>query len=120
MRRSVGVDAAQLCCERASDDELARIGALADVAADLVGGEPAALEDGYAAMWRAIVAGSDNVAYRLAFNSLMRALPSRPELADVVRPDEAEAIRALGRAVVARDAGGAAAAARALLTVSLG
>jgi DNA-binding FadR family transcriptional regulator len=119
MRRSVGVDAAQLCCERASDDELARIGRLADAAAALVGGEPERLEDGYAAMWRAIVAGSDNVAYRLAFNSLMRALPSRPGLAEAVRPDEADAIRSLGRAIVGRDAGRAADAARVLLTAAI-
>jgi len=107
MRASIGVDAARLCAGRASDAELVEINRLAGEAAAAVGGPLEALEARYAAMWRAVVGGSGNVAYRLAFNSLMRALPSRREIADAVRPDEAAAIRAFGTATRARDAAAA-------------
>jgi DNA-binding FadR family transcriptional regulator len=115
MRASIGVDAARLCAERASDAELTEINRLAGEAAVQVGGPIGALEERYAAMWRMVVIGSGNAAYRLAFNSLLRALPSRPEMADAVRPDEAAAIRAFGAAMLAREVDAATVAARTLL-----
>lgn len=115
MRASIGTDAARLCAERAGDAELAEVNRLAGEAAAAVGGPVDALEERYAAMWWTVVVGSGNVAYRLAFNSLMRALPSRREMADAVRPGEAAAIRAFGTAIRARDVEGAAACARELL-----
>lgn len=115
MRASIGVDAARLCVERASDAELAEIDRLAEGAAAAIGGPVAALEQRYAAMWRAVVIGSGNLAYRLAFNSLLRTLPSRPRMAAAVRPDEGDAIAAFGRAIRTREAGAATSCARALL-----
>jgi DNA-binding FadR family transcriptional regulator len=115
MRASIGIDAARLCVERASDDELAEVNRLAGEAAAHVGGPIDTLEERYAAMWRTVVIGSGNLAYRLAFNSLLRALPSRREMADAVRPVEAEAIRAFGTAIRARDGEAAASCARVLL-----
>jgi DNA-binding FadR family transcriptional regulator len=115
MRASIGIDAARLCAERAGDEELAEINRLAGEAAVHVGGAVETLEARYAAMWRTVVSGSGNLAYRLAFNSLLRALPSRPAMADAVRPGEADAIRAFGAAMRARDVEAAAACARELL-----
>jgi len=83
MRLCVGVDAARRCAERAS------AGLLADLAATVertepLGPDPASSApartaahpddlhaDAYEALWRAIVLGADNVAYRLALNSLI-------------------------------------------------
>lgn len=115
MRASIGVDAARLCVERAGEDALTEIERLAGAAATAVDGPVATLEERYAAMWRAVVIGSGNLAYRLAFNSLLRALPSRPRMAAAVRPDEGEAIRSFGRAMRARDAERATECARLLL-----
>lgn len=115
MRASIGIDAARLCVERASDAELAEVDRLADEAAAAIGGPVATLEQRYAAMWRAVVIGSGNIAYRLAFNSLLRTLPSRPRMAAAVRPDEGDAIRALGRAIRSREVEAATSCARALL-----
>ena len=115
MRSSIGIDAARLCAERASDAELSEINRLAGEAAARIGGPIDALEERYAEMWRTVVIGSGNVAYRLAFNSLLLALPSRPEMSAAVRPHEAAAIRAFGAAMLARDAETAMARARALL-----
>lgn len=115
MRASIGIDAARLCVERAGDDALTEIERLAGAAATAVDGPVATLEERYAAMWRAVVIGSGNLAYRLAFNSLLRALPSRPRMAAAVRPDEGEAIRSFGRAMRAREAAAATSRARRLL-----
>ena len=104
-----------LCVGRASDEVLAEVTRLAGEAAVQVGGPVGALEERYAAMWRTVVIGSGNLAYRLAFNSLLRALPSRREMADAVRPDEADAIRAFGKAIRAREAEAATRCARELL-----
>jgi GntR family transcriptional repressor for pyruvate dehydrogenase complex len=72
MRASIGVDAARLCAQRATPelrDELRRLGgALRDPA------EHRRYQDrfeAYEAMWARIVDGSDNLAYRLAFNTLV-------------------------------------------------
>ncbi|MEZ5075635.1 MAG: GntR family transcriptional regulator [Solirubrobacterales bacterium] len=115
MRASIGVDSARLCVERASDAELTEVDRIAGEAAAAVGGPTAALEERYAAMWRMVIVGSGNVAYRLAFNSLLRALPSWREMADAVRPDEAAAIRSFGAALRARDLEAAVAGASELL-----
>lgn len=116
MRASIGIDAARLCVERAGEEELAEVNRLAGEAAVHVGGPVETLEERYAAMWRTVVVGSGNLAYRLAFNSLLRALASRPEMAGAVRPAEAEAIRAFGTAIRARDGEAAASCARELLS----
>ncbi|HEU4656372.1 MAG TPA: GntR family transcriptional regulator [Capillimicrobium sp.] len=72
MRATIGIDAARLCAERAGEalrDELRRLGAaLRDPA------EHRRYQDrfeAYEALWARIVDGSENLAYRLAFNSLV-------------------------------------------------
>lgn len=119
MRACIGTDVAGRCAERADDELLAALPQrLADVAAtpsdDLL-----AREDAYAALWAALVAGADNLAYRLAFNSLVGGVnalgaPALTLLADELADDDGHA--ALVDALVRRDAPAAELAARALLT----
>lgn len=115
MRASIGIDAARRCAVRADAATLEQVRRFAEEAAGLVGGDLESLEERYAAMWQTVVAGSGNVVYRLAFNSLVRALTSYREMADVVRPADAGVIRAFGAAMAARDVPAAVAQARALL-----
>ena len=115
LRASVGVDAARRCAQRADEATLSRVAELAERTAAAMGGEGQVVDDGYAELWRAVVQGSGNLAYRLALNSLMAALATYPEVAGVVRPAEPKKVRALGRAIAAGDAKKAEAAARALL-----
>lgn len=117
MRESIGVDAARRCAARAAPQERQAIAGLARTAADTVrgGAGPAIVDEAYAACWRAVVAGSGNLAYRLALTSLVQALDAHPEVADVVRPSDADGLDALGSAIAGADAAGAAAAARRLL-----
>lgn len=70
MRACVGADAARLCAERADGDARAAILALADDYAR-IGPDVDALGRANVRLWRAIVLGSCNVAYLLAFNSLV-------------------------------------------------
>jgi DNA-binding FadR family transcriptional regulator len=115
MRASIGIDAARRCAARAPGDARAGVRRLADEAAEAVGLDAAALDDRFAALWGAIVAGSGNVAYRLSLNSLVAALDAYAEIADAIRPADPRTVRALGTAIGEGDADGAAAAARTLL-----
>jgi GntR family transcriptional repressor for pyruvate dehydrogenase complex len=115
LRASVGVDAARRCAERAGAGTLARVEELAEEAATAIGADDGAVDDGYARLWREVVLGSGNLAYRLALNSLMATLAAYPEVAGVVRPAEPGRVRALGRAIAAGDPAKAERAARALL-----
>ncbi len=116
MRASIGVDAARRCATRGSDAQRASLAGLAEqVAALIEGGGAAELDEAYAALWRVVVAGAQNVAYQLALTSLVGALEAHPEVAQVVRPTDAVGVRALADAVAVRDPEGASAAARRLL-----
>ena len=116
MRASVGVDSARHCAGRASEEERFEVREFAREAADLVGaGEPERLDLAFAVLWQAIVAGSGNIAYRLALNSLMQAMGAYGDLAERIRPTDAEGIRRLGEAIAAGDEEGATEAARTLL-----
>jgi DNA-binding FadR family transcriptional regulator len=108
MRATIGVDAARLCAQRGDADQRAEV-------ARLAGGRVDA--DGYGALWRAIVTGAGNLAYRLAFNSLVEALSERPELADALLPRDEADLHALGTAIADGDAGAAAAVATRLLAL---
>lgn len=70
MRRTVAADAARLCAANASDGQLAAV-------ADAASAYPAELTDqtfaADLAFWTAIIDGSDNLAYRLALNTLVGA-----------------------------------------------
>ncbi|MET9257684.1 FadR/GntR family transcriptional regulator [Streptomyces sp. NPDC048182] len=70
MRACVGADAARLCAERRTDEQSAAITEAAD-AYRTAGPDLAALGAADVAWWRLIVAGSGNLAYLLAFNSLV-------------------------------------------------
>ncbi len=104
MRASIGVDAARLCASRADQDARAEIGRLGERASSLVdAGEPELLDQAFAEFWLAIVAGSGNIAYRLALNSLLLALAGFGDVADEVRPEDGGLIGRLGRAIAAGD-----------------
>lgn len=67
MRRTIAADAARLCAERASAERREEILALAQ-------GYP---DGGYAAdaaFWTAVIDGADNLAYRLALNTLLAGM----------------------------------------------
>jgi DNA-binding FadR family transcriptional regulator len=115
MRASIGVDAARRCAVRGDAPARASVGVTAASAAEAVGVDGATVDERYEALWRAIVAGSGNVAYQLALNSLIGALAAYEGVAAAVRPGDPDAIRRLGDAVAAGDGDGAAAAAEALL-----
>ncbi len=116
MRASIGVDAARRCAARAAAEDRADVEALTGAVVDAVqAGEGALLDDAYAALWRAIVVGSGNIAYRLALNSLLLALDAYEPVAEALRPTDVEGLQALGAAVAAGDVEGADAAARRLL-----
>ncbi|MEA2216055.1 MAG: GntR family transcriptional regulator, transcriptional repressor for pyruvate dehydrogenase complex, partial [Solirubrobacteraceae bacterium] len=117
MRAGVGVDLARLCALRAGSDvrdELLEIcGELARVAE---GAELLALDQRF---WQRVLDGAGNLAYQLAFNSLIRAVHARHELSlpwleqELARSDYRRPIAA---AIAGGDADAAAAATRSALT----
>jgi DNA-binding FadR family transcriptional regulator len=116
MRASVGVDVVRRCAERASKDQRAEIGRRAAAAAALaLAAEHEALVDSYVRLWELIVDGSDNLAYRLALNSLNSALTAFPDLAGALAPTDPDDLRRLGEAIAAGDVDAAVASARTLL-----
>jgi GntR family transcriptional regulator, transcriptional repressor for pyruvate dehydrogenase complex len=72
MRASIGADAARLCARRASAE--IRVALAAKVAEMRRSDDLSALTDLDTEFWGLVVDGADNVAYRLAFNSLIRCL----------------------------------------------
>lgn len=117
MRATIGVDAARLCAERAADRERGRIGELAERAAASIDAPDtdAELDELHAELWRLIVVGSGNLAFRLALNSLVAAVAAYAEIAEALRPSDVEGLRALGQAVAAGEPAAAAGAAKRLL-----
>lgn len=116
MRISIGTDVARLAAERATQDTVARMQAHAAAMGDATDLEAA--NEHYAALWEALVDGSENVAYRLAFNSLVRALDREPDLRlELSRGELADRAgrQRLVRAVAAGDADAAGKAAARLL-----
>ncbi|WP_205699027.1 FadR/GntR family transcriptional regulator [Conexibacter sp. SYSU D00693] len=78
MRFGIGVDVARRAAGRATPEV---VGALrAHVEAGRAAAELDEAERHYAALWQELVEGSRNVAYRLALNSLVRALDQSREL----------------------------------------
>lgn len=68
MRRTIGSDAARLCAMNASDEQLSSV-SLAARDYPEGGGEGADVD-----FWTAVVDGSDNLAYRLSLNTLVRSI----------------------------------------------
>lgn len=115
MRASIGVDAARRCAARASREQRRVIQTFAEDVAAVVEVDDAAVDLRFALLWQAIVAGSGNVAYRLALNSLVAAMAAYGEVVDQVRPRNRAALRALGEAMASGDPDAAALAASQLL-----
>jgi DNA-binding FadR family transcriptional regulator len=105
-RRWIGMDVARLAAERARAAAIA--GLRARVASGAApAGDPAALAERYEELWRALVAASGNVAYLLAYNSLLAAGHAAPAASREVFAAEAAdlpAHAALVEAVAAGDA----------------
>jgi DNA-binding FadR family transcriptional regulator len=115
LRLCVGTDAARRCAERAPAGLAAALRAVLD--ADLPA-DPAEQHVRYARLWELVIDGADNIAYRLAYNSLLAGLDPRAALALELFAAEAgdpAAHRALVDAVAAQDPDAAAAAAAELL-----
>lgn len=119
MRACIGPDVARLCAVRAVPDDVARLHATVRAMH-----EPAAREDlGELAaldweLWGGMVDGADNIAYRLAFNSLRATAGPLDELLLGLRRDELLAVprrAALVRAIAAGDGSSAESIAREIL-----
>jgi DNA-binding FadR family transcriptional regulator len=121
MRVSIGADAAARCAQRATAEQVRelrrRLGELAAAGDDLE-----SLDERYVELWEVVVDGADNVAYRLALNSLVAGAAV---LGDLSKQLHAEELRdrdghaRLVDAIADRDATGAEDAARALLSRTL-
>jgi GntR family transcriptional regulator, transcriptional repressor for pyruvate dehydrogenase complex len=103
MRLTVGGDAARRCAERATPTARRELLAVAARA-----GEGATYDErltAYEALWEHIVAHSGNVAFRLAFNSLVRARHGAGIDASIytAEVEDPAAIRRLAEAVAAGD-----------------
>jgi len=123
MRRCVGIEAARLAARRADATARARIVAAAQALAEPAAGAtglPSAPGD--RAFWAEVVDASGNLAFRLAFNSLLDAVDAQPELmAVLLQADRGDGHphAALATAICDRDAEGAAAVADAILSQAL-
>lgn len=118
MRACIGSDAARRCAQRSP--QLAPM--LADAAAALAGAPTdAERKHAYARLWSLIVDGADNLAYRLALNSLVAGLDALDDEAALVGGEwRARAAHdALVEAIARSDDVAAQAAARALLERSI-
>jgi GntR family transcriptional regulator, transcriptional repressor for pyruvate dehydrogenase complex len=75
MRAGIGVDLARLCAQRAGRDIGEELIEICDRLAGVARGpELFALDERF---WRLVLGGAGNLAYQLAFNSLIRAVHSR-------------------------------------------
>lgn len=78
MRAGIGADLARLCAERATPEQRAELPAMAERIRLTGSGEQLlALDE---AFWRVVLDGAGNLAYQLAFNSLIRAVHARVEI----------------------------------------
>lgn len=119
LRLCVGVDAARRCAERAPAPVVEAL----DTALDAQrGGEPEHAPLLYAQLWDHVIDGSDNIAYRLAYNSLLAGLDPGDELSRALFGAEArdiDAVQELVAAIAAGDPDRASDAAAGLLTRAL-
>jgi DNA-binding FadR family transcriptional regulator len=119
LRLCVGADAARRCAERAP---AATVAALHAALATQRGTGPARAPLLYAQLWNHVIDGAGNIAYRLAYNSLLAGLDPDSDLSRALFSAEAgdvDAAAALVTAIAARDPDGAAAAAADLLSRAL-
>lgn len=116
MRRCIGVDAARRAAERADAGARAAILAGAERYADPTD------EHADRDFWALVVDASDNLAFRLALNSLVESIDAQPELMDrLLEDDRADVVphADIARAIADGDANRAAAAADAVLSQAI-
>ena len=120
MRASVGADAARRCAVRASAVVRAELEARAEMLAAETGLD--ARNTIYEAFWDLVIEGADNLAYRLALNTLVAGQRVLALDAAVVGDElaDADAVRALAATIAAGDEERAHALARELLERSEG
>jgi GntR family transcriptional repressor for pyruvate dehydrogenase complex len=113
MRAGIGVDIARLCAERADAAVRAELLELSEQLAGLVPGPELLAVD--RRFWQRMLDGADNLAYQLAFNSLIRGVDALPELSAgwlALELERGDHRRPIARAIAAGDSEGAASAAR--------
>ena len=119
LRLCVGVDAARRCAERAPAASTTALRAAFEAQRD---GGRAGAPVRYAQLWDHVIEGAGNIAYRLAYNSLLAVLDPDSELSRSLFAREAEDLDAVDELVTAIAAGktdAAAAAATDLLSRAL-
>lgn len=119
LRLCVGVDAARRCAERAPSVTVAALTAALEAQRRAPATRRPVL---YAQLWEHVIAGADNIAYRLAYNSLLAGLdpdsaPSRALFSG--EADDIDAVEALVAAIAAGYADAAGDVATDLLTRAL-
>ena len=119
MRAGIGVDVARLCAQRANRAVRADLLAIAEELARIGhGAELLGIDQHF---WQRILDGADNLAYQLAFNSLIRGVNATPKLSIPWLEDElarGDYRRPIATAIAARDVDATVAAARAALMTS--
>jgi DNA-binding FadR family transcriptional regulator len=116
MRRCIGVDAARRAAERADEAKRRAIVAAAERYRD-----PADVHADRD-FWALVVDASDNLAFRLALNSLVESIDAQSELMDVLLADDRRDVRShaeLAQAIADQDSDRAAACADVLLSQAL-
>jgi DNA-binding FadR family transcriptional regulator len=116
MRAGIGVDLARLCAQRASGQVGEDLLEISQKLAAAGGEELLELDRRF---WQRVLDGVGNLAYQLAFNSLIRAVHARRELSVPWLEDELKRSgyrRPIAAAIAAADADAAASAARNALT----
>jgi GntR family transcriptional regulator, transcriptional repressor for pyruvate dehydrogenase complex len=117
MRAGIGVDLARLCAQRAGEDVCAELLATAELLAGATPGEEMLELD--RRFWQLVLDGAGNLAYQLAFNSLIRAVHALRELSVPWLERELSRSghrRPIAAAIAAGDADAAAGATREALT----
>jgi DNA-binding FadR family transcriptional regulator len=116
MRAGIGVEVARLCAQRSGDEVGGDLLAISQELAAAGGEELLELDRRF---WQRVLDGVGNLAYQLAFNSLIRAVHARRELSVPWLERELERSdcrRPIAAAIAAADADAAASAARTALT----
>jgi GntR family transcriptional regulator, transcriptional repressor for pyruvate dehydrogenase complex len=112
MRRAMGIDVARMCAQRRTGDTIVRlrelVAAQRAAAGDVLEQQRLALQ-----FWDTVVAGSDNLAYRLAYNSLEAAYGQVMAHMTRLMEDEVSAVDDYERLAGAIERGDAEAAAQA-------
>jgi DNA-binding FadR family transcriptional regulator len=121
LRATIGADAARWCAERSPAGTADALRSLVDEM-DAIGSDPERWGTIGFDFWQAVVVGADNIAYRLAFNTLRAvAAAVAPHLPGVLGAEWAlrDGYRAVADAIAAGDGDAAEAAGRQLLGIGV-